>query len=72
MLSIQNLAKTYAGGIRALRGVSLEIPPGMFGLIGPNGAGKSTFMRILATLLDPDTGSATLDGLDLTAIRWTI
>ena len=67
MLSIRNLAKTYSGGVRALRGVSLDIPPGMFGLIGPNGAGKSTFMKILATLLDPDTGTATLDGLDLIA-----
>jgi ABC-type multidrug transport system ATPase subunit len=67
VLSIRNLAKTYSGGVRALRGVSLDIPPGMFGLIGPNGAGKSTFMKILATLLDPDTGSATLDGLDLIA-----
>ena len=69
MLSIRNLAKTYSGGVRALRGVSLDIPPGMFGLIGPNGAGKSTLMKILATLLDPDTGSATLDGLDLIANR---
>ena len=67
MLSIRNLAKTYSGGVRALRGVSLDIPPGMFGLIGPNGAGKSTLMKILATLLDPDTGTATLDGLDLIA-----
>jgi len=67
VLSIQNLAKTYSGGVRALRGVSLDIPPGMFGLIGPNGAGKSTLMKILATLLDPDTGTATLDGLDLIA-----
>jgi ABC-2 type transport system ATP-binding protein len=67
VLSIRNLAKTYSGGVRALRGVSLDIPPGMFGLIGPNGAGKSTFMKILATLLDPDSGSATLDGLDLIA-----
>lgn len=65
MLSIQNLSKTYPGGVRALRGVSLDIPPGMFGLIGPNGAGKSTLMKILATLLDPDSGSASLDGLDL-------
>lgn len=65
MLSIRNLAKTYSGGVRALRGISLDIPAGMFGLVGPNGAGKSTFMKILATLLDPDSGSATLDGLDL-------
>ena len=65
MLSIRNLSKTYPGGVRALRGVSLDIPPGMFGLIGPNGAGKSTLMKILATLLDPDSGSASLDGLDL-------
>ena len=67
MLSIRNLAKTYPGGVRALKGVSLDIQPGMFGLIGPNGAGKSTLMKILATLLDPDTGTATLDGLDLIA-----
>jgi ABC-2 type transport system ATP-binding protein len=67
VLSIRNLSKTYPGGVRALRGVSLEIPPGMFGLIGPNGAGKSTLMKILATLLDPDSGSASLDGLDLIA-----
>jgi ABC-2 type transport system ATP-binding protein len=67
VLSIRNLTKTYSGGVRALRGVSLEISPGMFGLLGPNGAGKSTLMKILATLLDPDTGTATLDGLDLIA-----
>jgi ABC-type glutathione transport system ATPase component len=42
VLSIKNLTKTYPGDSRALRGVSLEIPPGMFGLVGPNGAGKST------------------------------
>ncbi len=65
MLSIRDLTKTYSGGIRALRSISLDIPQGLFGLIGPNGAGKSTLMKILATLLDPDAGTATLDGLDL-------
>lgn len=67
MLSIKNLTKTYSGGTRALRGVSLEIPPGMFGLVGPNGAGKSTLMKILATLLEPDDGTAHMDGIDLVA-----
>jgi ABC-2 type transport system ATP-binding protein len=67
VLSIRDLSKTYPGGVRALRSVSLDIPPGMFGLIGPNGAGKSTLMKILATLLDPDSGSAHLDSLDLIA-----
>jgi ABC-2 type transport system ATP-binding protein len=67
LLSIRDLTKTYPGGVRALRGISLDIPPGMFGLLGPNGAGKSTLMKILATLLDPDGGSANLDGLDLVA-----
>ena len=42
MLSINDLTKIYPGDSRALRGVSLEIPPGMFGLVGPNEAGKST------------------------------
>jgi ABC-2 type transport system ATP-binding protein len=67
MLSIRNLSKTYANNVRALHDVSLEIPTGMFGLLGPNGAGKSTLMRTIATLQDPDSGSVTLDGLDLLA-----
>jgi ABC-2 type transport system ATP-binding protein len=65
MLSIQNLTKTYANGVQALNNVSLEIPNGMFGLLGPNGAGKSTLMRTLATLQEPDSGQATLDGVDI-------
>jgi ABC-type multidrug transport system ATPase subunit len=67
VLAIRELTKTYSGGVRALRGVTLDIRPGMFGLLGPNGAGKSTLMKILATLLDPDSGTVTLDGLDLIA-----
>jgi ABC-2 type transport system ATP-binding protein len=67
MLTIRDLSKTYANGVRALRSVSLEIPHGMFGLLGPNGAGKSSLMRTIATLQDPDAGSIMLDGVDLLA-----
>src|SRR6266446_7594298 len=65
MLQIRGLKKTYAGHIQALKGVDLEISPGMFGLLGPNGAGKTTLMKILATLLEPDSGSAEMNGIDL-------
>lgn len=64
-LKIEGLQKTYPGGVRALKGISLEIPTGMFGLLGPNGAGKTTLMKIAATLLEPDAGSVELDGDDL-------
>ncbi|MBL8174008.1 MAG: ABC transporter ATP-binding protein [Bryobacterales bacterium] len=63
-LSIRNLSKTYSNGVKALQDVSLQIPTGMYGLLGPNGAGKSTLMRILATLQDADSGSATLGSID--------
>ena len=62
MLAIRDLTKTYANGVRALDGVTLDIPRGMFGLLGPNGAGKSSLMRTLATLQSADGGSVTLDG----------
>ncbi len=67
MLGIKDLKKTYAGGVQALKGISLEIPAGMFGLLGPNGAGKTTLMKIAATLLEPDSGSVEIDGVDLIA-----
>jgi ABC-2 type transport system ATP-binding protein len=59
-LKIKNVSKTYPNGVQALKNITLNIPNGMFGLLGPNGAGKSTLMRILATLQDPDEGSAHL------------
>jgi ABC-type multidrug transport system ATPase subunit len=65
MLNIRDLQKTYSSGVQALKGVSLNIPSGMFGLLGPNGAGKTTLMKILATLLEPDSGEAEMNGLDL-------
>ncbi len=67
MLSIRDLVKVYPGPVAALQGVRLEIPQGMFGLLGPNGAGKSTLMRILAGLLEPTSGTAALDGQEITS-----
>jgi ABC-2 type transport system ATP-binding protein len=64
-LRIENLSKTYRNGVKALDNVSLTIPAGMYGLLGPNGAGKSTLMRTLATLLEPDSGSARLGEIDV-------
>jgi ABC-2 type transport system ATP-binding protein len=66
-LVIQNLSKTYSNGVRALAGLSLTIPNGMFGLLGPNGAGKSTLMRTIATLQRPDAGTIRLGTLDVLA-----
>jgi len=65
VLSTRGLTKVYPGPVTALNGVDLDVPPGMFGLLGPNGAGKSTFMKILAGLLEPTSGTATLDGTDI-------
>jgi ABC-2 type transport system ATP-binding protein len=64
-LSIRALSKTYPNGTRALKGISLDVPPGMFGLLGRNGAGKSTLMRILATLQEPDEGTILLGDIDV-------
>lgn len=64
-LTIKNLSKTYKNGVKALDNVSLTIPRGMYGLLGPNGAGKSTLMRTLATLQEPDSGSAMLGDIDV-------
>ncbi len=64
-LRIQNLSKTYPNGVKAVDDVTLTISHGMYGLLGPNGAGKSTLMRIIATLLEPDTGSAFLGDIDV-------
>src|SRR5436189_2235288 len=65
MLTISGLEKTYPSGVHALRDVNLVVPAGMFGLLGPNGAGKTTLMKILATLLEPDSGTAEMNGIDL-------
>src|SRR5687767_3883541 len=66
-ISARGLAKRF-GDVRAVDGISLDVPRGMiFAILGPNGAGKTTLMRMLATLLQPDAGSATVMGHDLLA-----
>lgn len=65
MIEIQQLSKTYAGGVQALRQITLKIPSGMFGLLGPNGAGKTTLMRILAGLIQPSQGQVKIFGNDV-------
>ena len=58
--------KTRGGSVEAVRGVDLSVREGeVFGFLGPNGAGKTTMLRMLATLLEPDGGEATLAGVDL-------
>lgn len=62
----QGLAKTYRGGVEALKGVSFSVLPGMvFALLGPNGAGKSTIVKVLTTLSQPTAGSASIMGYDV-------
>ncbi len=65
MLKITDLRKTYSNGVQALKGISLDIPRGLFGLLGPNGAGKSTLMRTIATLQEADSGAITFGDVDV-------
>ncbi len=66
-IELHNISKSY-GKVRALDSVSLSVEHGeLFGLIGPDGAGKTTLFRLLATLINPDSGSASVEGLDTTA-----
>ena len=66
-VSAENLVKTYDNGrVRALDGLSLDVEEGtVLGVLGPNGAGKTTTVRVLATLLKPDSGSANVAGIDV-------
>ena len=67
-LTVTGITKSY-GGVPAVQNVSLSIMPGeVHGLVGANGAGKSTLIRLLAGLIQPDSGRITVDGHDV-AIR---
>ncbi|MFN8358185.1 MAG: ABC transporter ATP-binding protein [Spirosomataceae bacterium] len=65
MIDIEQVSKAY-GQVQAVKNVSLRVNDGeLFGLIGPDGAGKTTLFRMLVTLLIPDAGRATVQGLDI-------
>ena len=67
MISVTGLRKSF-GEVKAIDGVSFDAGDGLVtGLLGPNGAGKSTTLRVLYTVLKPDSGSATIDGIDVVA-----
>jgi sodium transport system ATP-binding protein len=70
MIHVRQLTKTYAdlrrGQFVALAGISFDAMPGqIYGLLGPNGAGKTTALRILSTILQPTSGTATVNGYDV-------
>lgn len=67
MIEVQALSKRF-GAVHALAGIGFSAPEGRItGLLGPNGAGKSTCLRILSTVLKPDSGTARIAGLDVVA-----
>lgn len=67
-ISIRDLQKTYAGGKRALDGVTIDVPRGqIFGLLGPNGAGKSTLINILSGMVSKSGGQVSIWGFDIDA-----
>lgn len=66
VIEIKNLAKTYASGLIALKGINLEIHKGeIFALLGPNGAGKTTLISIICGIVIPSDGSARVEGYDV-------
>ena len=67
MIDIVGLRKEYKN-LTAVNDLSLHLDAGdIFGFIGPNGAGKTTTIKMLATLLKPTSGTATIDGIDVVA-----
>jgi ABC-2 type transport system ATP-binding protein len=66
IIAIRNLCKTYASGLEALKRIDLDIQRGeIFALLGPNGAGKTTLISIVCGIVNPSSGSVTVDGHDI-------
>jgi putative ABC transport system ATP-binding protein len=65
-LALQDVTKEYAGGVRALDGISLEVDDGeLVGVVGPSGSGKSTLLHVMGTLDRPSHGRVSVAGVDL-------
>lgn len=65
MISFENVSKSY-GALKAVDNLSMEVPDGeVFGFIGPNGAGKTTTIKLMTGVIQPDTGSIRLNGVDM-------
>ena len=66
IVRVEGITKTFGGTVNALGNVTLEFEPGIiYGLLGPYGAGKTTLIRVLTTLLRPDSGRAEVAGVDV-------
>jgi len=75
LIEVEGVAKAFGrrGEVHAVDGVAFTAPDGeITGLLGPNGAGKTTLLRVLATLMVPDRGNATIDGLDVVRDRYAV
>jgi sodium transport system ATP-binding protein len=75
VIELHAIAKAFGAKktVRAVDGVSFNAPDGeITGLLGPNGAGKTTLLRILATLIQPDDGRASVDGMDVVRDRYAV
>lgn len=68
MLTIDGVSKTYQGNVRAVQNLTFDVRPGEIrGILGPNGAGKTTTIRMILSIIAPDSGSILLDGKPVTS-----